>query len=535
MVFTWVLSREVQSHLQTRQWIETPCHILESEVRQSGESFRLHVLFEYTVAGVTYRSSEFRRGGFDEGDVAALEKQAFALTPGAAGTCFVNPSNHSEAVLTQGSLAFALILLFPLVFVLIGAGGLFFTWRRGSSHSERMAATEIVTAPQRPKYGSTCLVLVLFVGAVTGTYYAGVRPVSRVLDARHWTAQTCTVLASDVRSHQSDDGTTYSVEILYSYEVNGRSHRANRYTFFDGSSSGYAGKREIVERYPEGETFTCYVNPNDPFDAVIERGFVPLMLIGLIPFAIALGLGLALVAMIRSRRPADPSLVLKQMQEMPHVEWLPPVPTRSPHAEGFLLSTGRERVQRLFGIIFITLFWNGIVSVFVYQAYADWVRGNADWFLILFLTPFLLVGALLVLAIPYTILGLFNPKLFVYISTLTPRLGEAVRLHWRLEGGGRTVDGITVSVKCIERISYREGKSNTSKEATTYEQVLGNGPQTPGFNLGEVEWVIPADGMHSFQSSGNRIRWELLIHGKVSRWPDIQESYEIVVLPAEGP
>ena len=87
------------------------------------------------------------------------------------------------------------------------------------------------------------------------------------------------------------------------YRMNGGEYRANRYSFMGGSSSGYAGKQAIVSRYPPGAQVICYVDPTDPTQAVLERGFTPIMLLGLLPLLfIAAGL-FGLVSF--GARPAD--------------------------------------------------------------------------------------------------------------------------------------------------------------------------------------------------------------------------------------
>ena len=60
-----------------------------------------------------------------------------------------------------------------------------------------------------------------------------------------------------MRSHEGDDSTTYSVDIVYRYEVGGRTYRGNRYDFLGGSSSGYEAKQRVVDAHPVGATVTC--------------------------------------------------------------------------------------------------------------------------------------------------------------------------------------------------------------------------------------------------------------------------------------
>ena len=67
--------------------------------------------------------------------------------PGLSSFCYVNPGNPGEAVLERDSLLIGLVLLFPLIFVVIGAGGIYFTWRRQPPEEARPIA------PVRPPAG----------------------------------------------------------------------------------------------------------------------------------------------------------------------------------------------------------------------------------------------------------------------------------------------------------------------------------------------------------------------------------------------
>lgn len=120
------------------------------------------------------------------------------------------------------------------------------------------------------------------------------KPVLRVWSARDWKPTPCTIIHSRVDSHSSPKGggDKYSVEILYSYEVGGQPYKSNRYSFLPGVSSGgrmlgwkigREGKEEIAQQYPPGKIATCFVNPDDPTDSVLESGITWGFCIGLIP------------------------------------------------------------------------------------------------------------------------------------------------------------------------------------------------------------------------------------------------------------
>ncbi len=63
----------------------------------------------------------------------------------------------------------------------------------------------------------------------------------------------------------------------------GLSYKADRYDFVGGSSSGHAGKARVVEEYRKATTPICYVNPEDPSEAVLKRGFHASLLFALFP------------------------------------------------------------------------------------------------------------------------------------------------------------------------------------------------------------------------------------------------------------
>ena len=131
-----------------------------------------------------------------------------------------------------------------------------------------------------------CLIpfFLLFVAVGLGLgYFLLYRPLARLVVARSWTALACVVESSTVRSHEGDDSTTYSVDIVYRYEVGGRTYRGNRYDFLGGSSSGYEAKQRVVDAHPVGATVTCFVDPRDPASSVLQRGWSAKYLLGFSP------------------------------------------------------------------------------------------------------------------------------------------------------------------------------------------------------------------------------------------------------------
>jgi hypothetical protein len=61
---------------------------------------------------------------------------------------------------------------------------------------------------------------------------------------------------------------TYYADIVYTYRVNGEEHEGDVYRAFEQGMSE-AEADAVVNRYAEGQSATCYVNPADPEDAVL--------------------------------------------------------------------------------------------------------------------------------------------------------------------------------------------------------------------------------------------------------------------------
>ncbi|HYN20565.1 MAG TPA: DUF3592 domain-containing protein, partial [Thermoanaerobaculia bacterium] len=143
------------------------------------------------------------------------------------------------------------------------------TWRRTSSS----------TAP------SGCLAIFFLIFLLAGAaivWFLFARPAFKVVKAQAWPAVDCTVVESLVEESSDSDGTTYRAKVVAAYAFNGSEYRSGSYDF-SGSvySSGYGGKAAIVAQYPVGTRTICYVNPEDPAEAVISREFRASYLFGL--------------------------------------------------------------------------------------------------------------------------------------------------------------------------------------------------------------------------------------------------------------
>ncbi|HWP12469.1 MAG TPA: DUF3592 domain-containing protein [Ramlibacter sp.] len=110
-------------------------------------------------------------------------------------------------------------------------------------------------------------------------YFFFLIPLRRVRSARSWRETRCVIVSSSVSEDATDSG-LYRIVVTYHYGFAGRYYSSSRYSFSPAATSGYRGKKRVVARLAPGITTICYVNPDNPRDAVIERGLTWDMVVG---------------------------------------------------------------------------------------------------------------------------------------------------------------------------------------------------------------------------------------------------------------
>lgn len=425
-------------------------------------------------------------------------------------------------------------LILPLIFAVIGLGGLWGTWF--AKPKDKVHRPKSKNAHRTLGYrGQFAFGLVFIIVGLGAFYPLFVRPVFKTWQAKHWVQTPCKIISATVGEHDSDDGTTYSVDITYEYQFDGKSLICSRYDFMGGSSSGYQGKKAVVDRYLKADNPICYVNPKKPSEAVLVREFTAKNLFGLLPliFVVA-GAFVAVHALGRRPRPGQPGwlpsmkLADTQTVENPYAFSGEPVEQT---LDSVTLEPNASPLGKLFGIIAICLFWNGIVSVFVCQAVSGFKHGSPEWFLALFLIPFVLVGIGLMGGVVYQFLALFNPR---FTLTLQPgRLypGSAVQFSWQARGRVERIGEFCIRLTGREEATYQVGTNTRTAKHEFFTMELFKTKDTPDIAAGQIGFAIPEETMHSFEANNNKIIWSINLHGDIARWPDTKQDYSITIRP----
>ena len=124
---------------QARSWVAVPCEVTSSQVEmQSGEdgaTYRPKIVYRYEYGGRAFESGRYDFLGAYSSGRAGKEAVVDRYPEGLRTNCWVNPQAPEEAVLHRGMPGVMVFGLIPLVFVLIGAGGVVGFWRKPRSGS----------------------------------------------------------------------------------------------------------------------------------------------------------------------------------------------------------------------------------------------------------------------------------------------------------------------------------------------------------------------------------------------------------------
>lgn len=228
-------------------------------------------------------------------------------------------------------------------------------------------------------------------------------------------------------------------------------------------------------------------------------------------------------------RPVSSTLRTPQTSAAAMPSWLPA--SRATGGEALKLRSTSTPGKRALGCLLVTLFWNGIVSIFIFGVVQDFLEGDAPWFPALFISIFALVGLAMILSLIYFTMTLFNPKATLTVATDSVALGGPLDVAWDVVGAAHRITRLHIYLEGIERATYRQGTSTRTEDKHFARIDLADVTDPAQVLAGAGTLTIPADSMHSLEMANNKLIWQLHVKGEIRRWPDVDEEYPIVVLP----
>lgn len=121
-----------------------------------------------------------------------------------------------------------------------------------------------------------------------------------VRDTTHWQEIPCTIVTSEVLREQREEGLMRYPDIRYHYEYHGRGYESDVVDVFWTSINGGMNAQEVVRQFSAGETVPCWVNPQNPDEAALRRGWQGVHNVAFLPLVLIVP-GLVLMVLARWR------------------------------------------------------------------------------------------------------------------------------------------------------------------------------------------------------------------------------------------
>ncbi len=372
---------------------------------------------------------------------------------------------------------------------------------------------------------------------------------------RHFLETTGRVLDARVsRIDDSEGNSTYRPDIRIEYTVDGNRYEDVTYDAARWYSSNREEVEATVESFPAGSEHACWYDPMDPSHAILVRGYSGwYYLFLLIPLSfIVIGGGGLIYTLLHWNTSAERRAARLQRarefdifeaaksagEEYPYVPADADLKNSPGTTLAYRLPIASAPGWTLFAAVAACLFWNGIASIFVIMAIRGHLRGEPDWFLTVFVIPFMVVGVALVAYVVRQLLittGVGATRIEISHHPLIPGQQYEILVA---QAGRLTMNSLQVVLACDEKATYQQGTDTRTETRRVHQESVflrtdfEIHPSLPFEN--RCALCISSSAMHSFKSDHNEVHWKLVVKGDVAGWPDYERSFPVIVYPGNN-
>ncbi len=321
-------------------------------------------------------------------------------------------------------------------------------------------------AKKKRSLGCLILFALPFAGGGLFVAFLAARSLTGWVEARDWVETPARITHAGLEVHHGDDSTTYEVVARYEYEWNGVRYAGDRVGHYSGAdnvgSFHQDAHLELARHLGSGEPFICFVNPDDPSDAILYRkmrwGLFAFMTLFATLFTGA-GVGIVGMAVWSSRNVAQ-----QEKLEGAHPE--EPWRWNENWQDGRIRSLGKA--QFVMPAV-MAVFWNLISTPLLFVVPKEVLEKD---------NPLALIGLI------FPAIGLLLAVWAIRAFIRWKRFGDSVFEMTPLPGvvggklAGRIVtlvdlkpsDGFHLTLNCINRVTTGSGKNRSTSERVLWQQ-----------------------------------------------------------------
>jgi len=349
----------------------------------------------------------------------------------------------------------------------------------------------------------------------------------------------------DVIESRGDDSTSYHPEAEYHYSVDDVLYRGTLFWFGQKNSVNQRALVDAaIEPFEVGGEFPLYYNPTNPSESVVVRQLAPgswffaafSLAFVAVPLLILWGVKSSSSTQMKPSALAATSTdgVVGTASPVTSAFHSPTCPNEvdDPHKnQPYMVKPTSNQLTTAIALFCIAVVWLSITGMVGFANFRifSFLSG-------IFFTVFALAGIGMLAGAIYSYLGSLNPKPTVVCSQSQIYPGSEFEISWTFaSNAGRVSSGSIRSIKLSlignETVTYRAGTDTRTETKAFLEQPLFESSDPTTFAEGFALTKIPADSMHTFQSTNNRVQWLVKMEGDIPHWPNISETFEIQVYP----
>jgi hypothetical protein len=378
--------------------------------------------------------------------------------------------------------------------------------------------------------GTGCLIVFSLPFAAAGVGALGMIlwSLATWVSVQSWREVPAQIERVNLDHNRSDDGTTYRVEARYSYEWQRGRYEGDRVSLYSASDNvGSFQQRvaaELSEHRDKGIPFRCYVNPDNPEQAVLYRNLrveiLGLMLLVCLLFG-GVGFGLLAGTLYGWR-------TIRQREDLRYQHPDEPWRWRKEWETGAIFADTKAKMVSVF---VLAAFWNLISSPMLFVMPGE-LRGGNYAALIGLLFP--LVGAVLIVLVVYLALQWRRYGAAVFEMGGVPGVvGGLLHGQIRIPTVVLPEEEALVILDCVNRLTTGSGDSRHTSETILWHrettiscsQLVRDGRAT----VIPVRFVVPVDKPPTDDSDSNNTTLWWLRANIATSGVDFSANFEVPV------
>ncbi len=362
------------------------------------------------------------------------------------------------------------------------------------------------------KSGVGCLILFAlpFAGVALFMSYLAATTVVAWHDMRPWEEVPAFIQEVRLETSHDSDGSTYRATARYRYTYGGQEYTGERVAIGSGSDNlgPFQQKvwRELAPYEGSDTPFRCFVNPENPSEAVLYRQLRPEMLLLYTVFILAFGgaaAGMIAAALYGRSRLRNERRVRELYPEQPW-QW------NSAWATGTITSS--NKAFALFSLLFAG-FWNLVSLLLIIVIVPESLREGETAALLVLLFPAIGLGLAVWAAVALLRWRKYGNSQFEMASIpglVGGPLSGVIRAQARLQPD----DGVKLTLNCIRVRTTGAGKNRRTEERILWQDARAVPRSQITQDMAEtvipVQFAIPFDvEQTSDNTRGDRILWRL--------------------------